>query len=168
MADDYDPRDEQPPSKSQLKRDAHALQKLGTALLDVPEDIWPLLQLPDALITALRDARHMPSRGAHKRQLQLIGKLMREVDPGPIRQYFENLRNEARLQTRRQHEVEHWRERLIGEGDSAIDAWLIEHPGADRQHLRQLVRQAKKEQDAGKPPKSSRALFRYLRETADG
>jgi len=163
MTDDYDPRD-LPPSKSQLKRDAHALQKLGTALLDIPETDWLALQLPDALIKALHDAKHMHARGAHKRQLQLIGKLMRGIDPEPIQQHFDNLRNEARRQTRRQHETENWRDRMISEGDGAIDAWLEEHPAADRQHLRQLVRQAKREQDTDKPPKSSRALFRYIRD----
>lgn len=162
MADDQDLND-LAPSKSQLKRDAHALQKLGAALLEIPEQDWQALQLPDALVTALRDAKRMPSRGAHKRQLQFIGKLMRDVDPAPIQHYFDNLRNEARQQVRLQHEAEHWRERMIDEGDSAIDGWLAAHPEGDRQHLRQLVRQAKKEQEAGKPPKSSRALFRYIR-----
>jgi ribosome-associated protein len=163
MEDDYESRD-QPPSKSQLKRDAHALQQLGVALLDISEDHWAKLRLPDNLVVALRDAKHMPSHGARKRQIQLIGKLMRGVDPEPIRQHFEQLRLNARRQARQQHELEEWRDRIITDGDSAIDAYLAEHPAADRQHLRQLVRQAIKERDAKRPPKSSRALFRYLRD----
>jgi ribosome-associated protein len=166
MADDHAPWEERPPSKSQLKRDAHALQKLGAALVDIPENDWLTLQLPEALMSALRDAKRMPSRGARKRQLQYIGKLMREIDPEPVRRYFDDLRNEARRQTRRHQEAENWRERMIGEGDSAIDAWLLEHPDADRQHLRRLVRQARKERDADETPKSSRALFRYIRDSA--
>jgi ribosome-associated protein len=162
MTDDQDPAD-LPPSKSQLKRDAHALQKLGAALLEIPEQDWQVLQLPDALVTALRDAKRMPSRGAHKRQLQFVGKLMRDVDPEPIQEYFDRRQNEARQLVHLQHEAERWRERMIEEGDTAIEDWLNSHPADDRQHLRQLVRQAKKEQEAGKSPKSSRALFRHLR-----
>lgn len=164
MQDDEFDSEELPPSKSQLKRDAHALQKLGTELLEVTEDTWQVLKLPDSLTAALREAKRMPSRGARKRQLQYIGKLMRDVDPEPIQQYFEQLRLETRNQARRHHELEDWRDRMIAEGDAAIEEFLESRPAADRQHLRQLVRQAKKEQAADKPPKSSRALFRYVRD----
>lgn len=163
MEDDDDPQG-QPPSKSQLKRDAHALQQLGTDLLDIPENDWHKLKLPEDLLIALKDAKRMPARGAHKRQLQLIGKLMRDVDPEPIQQYFEQRRLDARQRARVQHRLEDWRDRMIAEGDAAIDAYLAEHPAADRQHLRQLVRQARKEQANDKAPKSSRALFRYIRD----
>jgi ribosome-associated protein len=163
MEDDNDSWD-QPPSKSQLKRDAHALQQLGIELLDIPESDWLKLQLPEQLVTALKDAKRTPSRSAHKRQLQLIGKLMRNIDPEPIQQHFDQRRLDARQQARIQHQLEDWRDQMIAEGDIAIDAYLAEHPTADRQHLRQLVRQAKKEQAQEKPPKSSRALFRYIRE----
>lgn len=162
MEHDNDPS-ARPASKSQLKRDAHALQKLGIDLLQAPESDWLELQLPEDLISALKAAKRMPSRGAHKRQLQLIGKLMRGIDADPIQQYFEQRRLDARRQARIQHRLESWRDRIIAEGDSAIDAYLDEHPGADRQRLRQLARQAKKEQSKNKPPKASRALFRYLR-----
>jgi ribosome-associated protein len=163
MEDEHEYQD-LPPSKSQLKRDAHALQALGVALLDVPEHDWAKLDLPDNLIAALREAKRISSHGARKRQMQLIGKLMRDVDPEPVRQYFEELRLAARQQARQQHELEDWRDRMISDGDSAIDAYMAEHPDADRQHLRQLVRQARKERDADKPPRSSRALFRYIRD----
>jgi ribosome-associated protein len=163
MEDDYETQD-QPPSKSQLKRDAHALQQLGVALLDIPEQDWPTLNLPETLIRALRDAKQTPSHGAHKRQLQFIGKLMRTIDPEPVRRYFEQLRRNTRQQAQRQQTLEVWRDRLIAQGDSAIDAYLNNHPAADRQQLRQLIRQARKEQATNGPPRSSRALFRYLRE----
>lgn len=161
--DEFDTED-LPPSKSQLKRDAHALQQLGTELLEVPEGTWQALQLPDHLVAALREARRMSSRGARKRQLQYIGKLMRDVDPEPIQQYFEQLRLETRHQARKHHALEDWRDRMIAEGDAAIEEFLESRPTADRRHLRQLVRQAKKEQATDKPPKSSRALFRYIRD----
>jgi ribosome-associated protein len=166
MQDDEFDTEELPPSKSQLKRDAHALQQLGTELLEVKEDTWQALQLPDGLIAALREARRMPSRGARKRQLQYIGKLMRDIDPEPIQHYFEQLRLETRHLARKHHELEDWRDRMIAEGDTAIEEFLVPHPAADRQHLRQLVRQARKEQAADKPPKSSRALFRYIRDSS--
>ena len=161
--DEFDAED-LPPSKSQLKRDATALQQLGKDLLEVPEADWTTLNLPEGLIVALGNAKRMPARGARKRQLQYIGKLMRDIDPEPIHHYFEQRQLEARHQARQHHELEDWRDRMIEEGDTAIENYLETHPTADRQHLRQLVRQTNKEQAASKPPKSSRALFRYIRE----
>jgi ribosome-associated protein len=163
MQDDIDPR-ELAPSKSQLKRDARSLQKLGADLLDIPESEWASLGLAEDLLSALREAKRLHSRGARKRQLQYIGKLMRDIDPEPIQQYFRQLRLKARQQAQRQHELEGWRDRLIEEGDPALGAFLELHAQADRQHLRQLIRQAKKEHAENKPPKSSRALFRYIRD----
>lgn len=153
-----------PPSKSQLKRDAHAMQQLGTRLVDLPESVWSTLKLPDALIAALREARGLNARGGRKRQLQFIGKLMREIDPEPIRNYFEQEQLRTRKLAQTHHHLEAWRDRLIEEGDPAIETFLEQHKQADRQHLRQLVRQAKKELSQNKPPKSGRALFRYIRD----
>ena len=163
MQDEIDPLD-LPPSKSRLKRDAHALQKLGTELLDIPESEWVSLGLTQDLMSALREAKRLHSHGARKRQLQYIGKLMRDVDPEPIQQYFQQLRLKARQQAQRHHELEIWRDRLIEEGDPAVGAFLELHAQADRQHLRHLIRQAKKEHAQNKPPRSSRALFRYIRD----
>jgi ribosome-associated protein len=156
------------PSKSQRKRDAQALQQLGSSLLDLPASEWLALGLPDRLIAALTEARRIRAHGARKRQLQYIGKLMREVDPQPIQRHFERLRQKRREQARHQQQLEHWRDRLLEEGDSAIEACLEAHPRADRQRLRQLVRQARKERDHQQPPAASRALFRYLRELDGG
>lgn len=163
MQDEIDPR-ELAPSKSRLKQDAHDLQKLGTDLLDVPESEWTSLGLAENLVSALREAKRLHSHGARKRQLQYIGKLMRDIDPEPILQYFRQLRLKARQQAQRQHDLEGWRDRLIEEGDPALGAFLELHAQADRQHLRQLIRQAKKEHAENKPPRSSRALFRYIRD----
>jgi len=163
MQDDIDPQ-ELAPSKSRLKRDAHALQKLGTDLLDIPESEWTSLGLAEALVSALREAKHLHSHGARKRQLQYIGKLMRDIDPEPIQHYFRQQRLKARQQAQKHHEHEGWRDRLIEEGDAAVEAFLQLHAQADRQHLRQLIRQAKKEQAENKPPRSSRILFRYIRD----
>ncbi len=164
MNDEIDPEEHAPPSKSRLKRDAHDLQQLGTRLVDLPESVWSMLGLPDSLVAALREAGHLHARGGRKRQLQFIGKLMRDVDPEPIRNYFEQERLRTRKLAQAHHELEAWRERLIEEGDPAVEIFLEQHAQADRQHLRQLVRQAKKELAHNTPPKSSRALFRYIRD----
>ena len=163
--DDFDPED-LPPSKTRRKKDADALQQLGTDLLDLPESDWIKLSLPDTLIDALRELKRIHSRSALKRQRQFIGRLMRDVDPEPIHRHFEQLRQKTRQQVQAHHALEQWRDRMIEEADTAIEAYLQEHGGADRQHLRQLVRQARKERDMNKPPKSARALFRYLRDIA--
>ena len=167
MRNEIDPRD-LPPSKSQLKRDAHALQKLGVDLLELPESEWISLDLGEALVSALREAKRLHSHGARKRQLQYIGKLMRDVDPVPIQRYFRQLKLQARQQTLRHHQLEAWRDRLIAEGDRALEDFLAQHEQADRQHLRQLIRQAQKERAENKPPRTSRALFRYLRDLDSG
>ena len=153
-----------PPSKSQRKRDALAAQKLGTELLNIPESDWIALRLPGQLVAALREAQQIHAHGARKRHLQYIGKLMRDLDPEPIRQHLEKLHLKSRQQARAHRELEGWRERLIDEGDSAVEAFLDLHSRADRQQLRQLVRRARKERDHKQPPAASRALFRYLRE----
>ena len=163
MNDEFDP-EQAPPSKSSLKRDAHALQQLGTQLVDLPESVWSMLELPASLVAALSEARRLHARGGRKRQLQFIGKLMRDIDPEPIRNYFEQVRLKTRKLAQAHHALEAWRDRLIEEGDPAIETFLEQHAQADRQHLRQLARQAKKELAHNKPPKSSRALFRYIRD----
>ena len=161
--DEFDP-ETAPPSKSQLKREAHALQQLGIDLLDLSETVLETLGLPDTLMAALSEAKRLHSRGGRKRQLQFIGKLMRDIDPEPIEAYFAQERLKARQLAQAHHQLEDWRDRLIDEGDPAAEDFLQHYPQADRQHLRQLIRQAKKEKDHDKPPKSSRALFRYIRD----
>jgi len=157
--------EELPPSKSQLKRDTHALQQLGTDLLDIPEPDWDSLDLSEGLTAALRETKRLrPRSSARKRQLQYIGKLMRNIDAEPIRQYFIRRRLEHSKTTKAHHDLEAWRDRLINDGDSAIEEFLKLQPAADRQQLRQLVRQAIKEATQNKPPKSNRALFQYIRD----
>ncbi|MGD2074290.1 MAG: ribosome biogenesis factor YjgA [Gammaproteobacteria bacterium] len=156
-----------PPSKSQRKRDAQALQQLGTELLSIPASDWHLLGLPDRLISALEEAGRIRARGARKRQLQYIGKLMRDIDPEPIRRHFESLRLRRREQAHLHHQLEAWRDRLVEEGDSAAEAYLERHPLADRRRLRRLVRQARSEGDGNRGAGARRALFRYLRDLAE-
>lgn len=157
--------DERPaPSKTQRKRDAEALQALGARLVDLAEAEWRRLELPDDLVQALREARKIRSHGARKRQLQYIGKLMRGIEVQAVRDYFEQRGLADRLAAERHQHLERLRDTLIDEGDAALGEVLAEFPGADRQQLRQLVRQARREREHGNAPKSSRALFRYLRD----
>ncbi|HEV2112284.1 MAG TPA: ribosome biogenesis factor YjgA, partial [Gammaproteobacteria bacterium] len=154
------------PSKSQQKRDMQALQDLGAELVRLPEQQLAALDLPEKLRDAIALARHITSHGAQKRQRQYIGKLLRSVDPEPIRSLLEQLRGADRLSKARFQENERWRDRLIAEGDVALTEFLERRPGADRQHLRRLVREAAQEAAAGRPPRHARELFRYIQRLA--
>jgi len=153
-------------SKSQLKREADALQKIGEQLINMSAHELEDIPLPDNLLSAIEDARQM-KKGALKRQRQFIGKLMRDLDPEPIIDALEARKAKALEQNRNFHRLEAWRDRLLDEGDAALNEFLNDHPAADRQKLRQLLRQAKKEVEQSKPPKSARNLFRYLRELSE-
>ena len=122
------------------------------------------LALPDQLYTAVCEAAGMPPKGARKRILKYIGGMMRKMDVETIREKLAKLRSQSVHSAREHHKVERWRDRLIAEDDQALTALLSEYPNADRQQLRQLIRNAKKEAETEKPPKSSRQLFRYLRD----
>lgn len=151
-------------SKSQLKRESQALQALGEELVRLPPQKLSTIPLPDNLAEAIRMARTIKAHGGFKRQLQYIGKLMRQIDADPIEQAMQEIRESSVQATAKLHRLEQWRERLIDEGDDALAKLLDEHPGADRQRLRQLIRNAQKEKQLNKPPKAARELFRYLRE----
>lgn len=158
---------QEPISKSQRKRESHALQALGEALVALSPERLAGMPLPEVLRQAVLDAQRIHQRGAHKRQLQYIGRLMRDVDAGPIKAALDTLRQSNREAAVRQHRLERWRERLLDEGDAALENLLAEYPNADRQHIRQLVRNAQRERERGEPPRNGRTLFRYLRELDD-
>ena len=151
-------------SKSQLKREMNALQDLGEELVKLPKEQFEKITLPDNLRDAIIDARHIHQRGAHKRQLQYIGRLMRNVDPAPIREQLDTIQGHSRQAAQNLHQIERWRDRLLKEGDHTLEELVTHYPDTDRQYLRQLIRNANKETHNNKPPKSARALFRYLRD----
>jgi ribosome-associated protein len=154
--------DSELPSKSQKKRDSLALQALGERLVELPPHQLDQLEIPAGLRDAVDAARAISARGGRKRQLQYIGKLMRTVDPEPIKTGLAKL-DEAGVASRTLlHRAERWRTRLLDEGDAALGDVLEHCPDADRQHLRRLVRDARAERDAGRPPRHQRELFRYL------
>lgn len=158
-------------SKTEAKRESADLQALGEALLGLRADLMARLQLPDALIDALAEARRISNFEGRRRQMQYVGKLMRKLDAATIDAARSALDEQARgpaQDTALLHEAERWRERLIG-GDDAVGAWIETHPATDAQQLRALVRQARKDLQAGRPGeaprqgKAYRELFQLLR-----
>lgn len=151
------------PSKSQRKREANALQDMGKELVALSRDRLKKLDLPDVLRAEVLEAKRITSHGAIRRQMQLIGKIMRDVDADAIAEQLAEIRGESNVAKAAFHALEHWRDRLLND-DQAITEWLARHPATDAQQLRQLIRNARKEAAENKPPKSSRALFRLLRD----
>ncbi len=160
-------------SKTDLKRESAELQALGEALLDLRADLLAGLALPDKLAEALAQAKRITNFEGKRRQMQFIGKLMRQLEDdtlAAVRTALELQRAGLARDTEALHQTEEWRERLIAaEGDSALDAWMAEHPDTDRQQLRTLVRQARKDAVPEKPgaaPRHGRAyreVFQLLR-----
>jgi len=158
-----DPQDE-PTSKSQRKRDLDELKQLGSELLTFSDDALRQLMLPETLLEALRTAQKIRAHGAQKRQLQYIGKLLRDVDATPIRDAIESRDRQHATHTREFHRLEALRDQLLTGDNTALSGAMALFPRADRQHLRKLVRQARNEREQKQPPRASRQLFRYLRE----
>lgn len=150
------------PSRSQLKREVEALQKLGEQLAELPEQQLTALSLPEKLHDAVMQARRITSHGALKRQRQYIGRLMRDVDAAPIRARLEELRSADRLSRARFQDAERWRDRLLQEGDAALEEFLARHPQADRPHLRRLLRAVARDAADGRALQHARELFRYI------
>lgn len=155
----------EPVSKSQRKREMTALQDMGAALVKLSRGRLEKFELPDNLMSAILEAQRLTSHGAIRRQMQYIGKLMRDVEIEPIAEQLAAVRGESAAAKAEFHGIERWRERLL-ENDQALTEWLALHPEGDAQQLRQLIRNARKEAAENKPPKSSRALFRLLRDTS--
>lgn len=160
------PGDDRKPSKSQLKRESLALQKLGEQLISMPAARFHDLPMPDTLREAVEQARGMTGRRALYRQRQYIGKLMRDIDASEIRAAIDEDEQRQRQAARNFHHIESWRDRLLTEGDSLLGELLEEFPAIDRQHVRQLIREAQRERDTEKPPRHARLLFRYLQKLA--
>ena len=156
--------DFEPKSKSRLKREMISVQDLGEELVELPIRLLQRFDLPESLLDAIGAARGMNSRGARKRQLQYIGRLMREVDAEPIRKTMDDIKHRQVHAAQQLHLIERWRERLLNEGDGALQALCEEYSGTDRQRVRQWLRVAEQERAGHKPPAAARALFQYLRE----
>lgn len=154
---------DEPISKSERKRRANRLQSLGKRLTELRADQLNALELPDALLTAIADYQRFPSREAKRRQLQYIGRVMRDIDIEPLQAALERLDGESAEARYELHQLERWRERLLSEPD-ALTELVAEHPGLDVQQLRHHIQQVHKARDEERQRSASRALFRFLRD----
>jgi ribosome-associated protein len=153
---------EAPVSKTQRKRQVHELQALGAALVSLKDTQLSAIAMPERLREAVEEARRIRSFEARRRQFQYIGKLMRGLDPAPIRAALDALRAGADEDTTLFKAAERWRERLLAEPD-ALAELIAAHPRAHAARLGSLIRQARDERAAEHPPRSYRALFQALR-----
>ncbi|MSQ49216.1 MAG: DUF615 domain-containing protein [Betaproteobacteria bacterium] len=151
-------------SRTKKKQQVEELQKLGAALIALPAVQLDALDLPEQLLAAVREAQRITSHEARRRQVQFIGKVMRKIDPAPVRAAVAAIADHSAAARARQKRLEQWRERLIGD-DAALTAFASERPGADLQTLRALIRNARQEIAASKPPRAQRELFRLIRES---
>ena len=151
------------PSKSQRKRDMDPLQKTGAQLVELNAGQLAEIALPERLLDAILAAKRIRDFEGRRRQMQYIGKLMRDVDPGPIRASLDRWSGSSHQQTAQLHAVERWRDRLMSD-DDALTVFVAEHPHADVQRLRKLIASVKRDNAANQPPRNSRELFRQLRE----
>ena len=152
------------PSKTQRKKQMHELQDLGTELVMLSSEHLDALDLPERLRDAVVDARGMTKHGARRRQMQFIGKLMRNVDAEPIRERIAALHATSHAAVARLHLIEGWRDKLLAD-PGALDEFLAQYPGADGEHLSSLIRGVSEERAGGRPPRNFRALFQALRDT---
>ena len=164
------------PSRTELKKESAELQKLGEALLTLRAELMERLALPEGLVTALAELKRITNFEGRRRQLQYVGKLMRQLEPETlqsVRDALEEQRSGSAQDTLALHAAEKWRDDLIA-SDDALQSWLAAHPGTDVQQLRALIRQARKdgaptqdEVSKGQAPRRGRAyreIFQIVRE----
>jgi len=158
--------DEEKPSKTRRKADMHARQDLGVTLVELEsrrfDELARVVALPERLVDAIREARTITAWGARKRALQYVGRLMREVDPDPIRRRLDAWTLGHDVDVAQQRALERWRERLLSEPDG-LDALATEYPRLDRARMRALIARARDERAHGAPPHAFRELFRALK-----
>lgn len=164
MADSYDEDFSGEKSKTQIKRELHALQDLGARLTTFKPELLDKLPLTDALRKALADAPKHTANAAKKRHIQFIGKLMREQDIEAILGLIDQVDSSTREYNERFHNLERWRDRLIAGDDTTLESFVTDYPDTDRQHLRSLIRHAQHEAARNKPPAAARKVFKYIRE----
>jgi len=156
------------PSKSQIKREMQALQAVGKRMLDLSDEQLDALPISDTLRAAIVESRRIRKHEARRRHLHYIGKVLRsEDDPEAIERGLNAFVAGSEEHTRRHHLAERWRDRMIAEGDTVVADFIEYCPMADVQHLRNLVRNARKEVEKQKNTGQSKKLFRALREWID-
>ena len=154
------------PSKSQKKREMLELQDLGEQLVLLSDAALKRLSVPDTLFEAIRQVRSIREHEGRRRQMQFIGRVMRTLDDEQltvIRSALGRIDGMHQAETDRLHLIERWRDRLI-ESDAVLDEWLSQYPQTDIQHLRHLIRSARREITKESPRKNFREIFRVLKE----
>ena len=154
------------PSRSQKRREALDVLALAERLVELPDGQLAAIALPDDLRELVRDSRRITAQIARKRQLQFLAKAMRREEDDildAIRGALDKGRDQSRRETAELHRLEAWRERLLEDGDEALAELLDQYPAADRQLVRQLVRNARLEREKQRPPRAFRELFRVLK-----
>lgn len=154
------------PSKSHLKRVQLDLQSLGRDMTRMGDETLAKIGLPEDVLVEIIEFRRMKSFGAQRRQLQLIGKKMRDMDPDAVREAIARATGESRAAVALLHRCETLRDRMI-ESDDVVRSFIDEHSDIDIRRLRELVRFARRERDQAKPPKSARELYRLLHDYLD-
>ncbi|MGS2721176.1 ribosome biogenesis factor YjgA [Paraglaciecola aestuariivivens] len=156
-------------SKTQIKAQMLERQKLGESLVHLGQSSLAKVPMDPELLDAVMLARKiLRKKEGYRRQLQLIGKIMRNTDVAPIEQALNNIKAAHKKINNAFHEIENLRDEIISQGDEKIEACIADYPLLERQKLRQYVRQAKKQQAENKPPKASRELFQYLKQVING
>jgi ribosome-associated protein len=156
------------PSKTELKRQSDALQHLGLELVEQPRDRVKRVPMPDDVRDAILECQNIKNHEGRRRQLQFVGKKMRtltEEEVAVIRRTIEGWKGASKADTAALHALERRREKLLAD-DNALTTLLGEHPELDAQHLRTLIRNARKEQAENKPPKAYREIFQILKDLA--
>ena len=152
------------PSKTQRKQQMEDLQTLGEELVALSTDRVKKIEIPESLRDAVREAQRMTRPDeAKRRQMQYIGKLMRNVDVEPIRTALALVRGESASETAKLHRLERLRTEFLAD-EKVLQEIATLYPSIDLQHLRSLRRAALKEQEQNKPPRSYRAIFQLLKE----
>ncbi len=155
-----------PPSKTQRKHAMHALQDLGTALVALDAKRLATLDLPERLVDAIALARTITRHEARRRQMQFIGRLMRDIDAAPVRDALSAWSQGPELERARFAAIERWRDRILEEPDG-LQVFVDAHPAASRDMLAALLAEVRAERARGAPPHKSRALFRELKRIID-
>ena len=156
------------PSKSELKRQSDALQKLGEQLIEAPRDRVKRVPMPDEVKDAILMCQTITNHEGRRRQLQFVGKKMRsltEEEVAVIQRTIDSWKGASKSETAALHALERRREKLLAD-DKALTQLLAEHPELDGQQLRTLIRNARKEQSENKPPKAYREIFQILKDLA--
>jgi len=157
------------PSKSQLKRDMHELQELGSALIALPKDALKRMPMPEKLDDAVREARRITDHEGKRRQVQYVGRVMRSLldeETAALRTALDTYNGVNKAETAKLHWIERTREKLLAD-DAALTDFIRQHPNADPQQGRTLIRNARKEAQQSKPPRYFRELFQWIK-NADG